>query len=76
LLTSVFHGYFDLKIPFIPTRLDYRINYTYSACIRHLVRSVLNSKLVSCGIIYPLVYLCYRHMFHSSVNLRSIWFKN
>jgi len=29
--------------------------------------SVLNSKVV-----YPLVCLDYRHMFHSSVNLRSI----
>ena len=75
LLPSVFHGYFDLNSSVHATRLDYRINYTYAACIHHLVQSVLNSKVVNCGIIYPLVYLCYRHMFHSSVNL-SIWFKN
>jgi len=53
--------------------LDHRINYICAVCIHHLqVQSVLNSKVVKCGIIYLLIYLYYRRMFHSSVNLRTI----
>ena len=51
------------------------LNYICAVCIYRLLQSVLNSKVVNCRTICLLIYLYFRHIFRSSVNIKTILFE-